>query len=190
MKDFKTTKVLTFEKLLSEILQNKNKIIAKELCILYNKCVGGNYNILTIKDENTFELTHYNKLKKEDNPNIHIGGYYELPTKKVVYIFRCNNVKREIHYKFENSKNYIATFEEVKKWKHLNINDFPNAKNPKVPYSFDLFFDIKRESDLKAAMQGKWYLNGLSYTDLIKTLKEYPNLYTRFKKYIFKENLE
>jgi len=63
-------------------------------------------------------------------------------------------------YKFKKTKGFRNFYEwgsskdsETKDWKRLNIDDFPESVDKTLPYSFDLFFDIKRMSQLRNAFR-------------------------------------
>ena len=54
---------------------------------------------------------------------------------------------------------------EILKWnERKDLKDFPNSKDPVLPYVFDLFFDLKRISDLKE------FIHERGETDDIKEL--------------------
>lgn len=48
-------------------------------------------------------------------------------------------------------KTFTVPNEHVLKWTLLNVNDFPHSKNPRLPYVFDLHWDVKRVSQLQYA---------------------------------------
>ena len=87
-----------------------------------------------------------------------IGIHYELPDGRIVYT--CGFSKKGpvpiITYFFDNdSGQHIVTGTEFQKWKpRRDLRDFPNARDPRLPYCFDLFWDIKYISQLKATVRG------------------------------------
>jgi hypothetical protein len=51
-----------------------------------------------------------------------------------------------------------VTYAEYWTWKHRrDLTDFPNAKDPLLPYVFDLFWDIKHLSELKRALANPYF---------------------------------
>lgn len=90
-------------------------------------------------------------LKKE--PDIYYGFFHELPDGRIAYAYGVNSVYREVYYNFndddDDNEKHTVSYEEYFTWKlRKDIYDFPNAKDPRLPYSFDLLFDIKRKSEL------------------------------------------
>ncbi len=86
-----------------------------------------------------------------------IGIHYELPDGSIVrtYGFGPDGIK----YYFDDGKGgRLATDEEFQTWKpRKDITDFPNASDPRLPYEFDLHWDIKYTSDLKEEVRGHRY---------------------------------
>jgi hypothetical protein len=62
---------------------------------------------------------------------------------------------------------------ETKDWVRLTLKDFPESVDNVLPYSFDLFFDIKRMSQLRKAF---------SYEDSEELLEMMKNHNIKFKK--------
>ena len=81
-------------------------------------------------------------------PDFIVGALYELPTGTIARSFGSG--PNGIQYYFDDSKGgRLASHEEVKAWKHrADLNDFPNARDPILPYVFDLEWDIKFRSEL------------------------------------------
>lgn len=80
-----------------------------------------------------------------------IGIHYELPDGRIVYTYGFNDVEKTVQYYFDDDKGgRTANYAELNKWKpRRDLKDFPNAKDPRLPYVFDLFWDIKYMSQLK-----------------------------------------
>ena len=88
-----------------------------------------------------------------------IGIYYELPNKKIAYVYGWDTRSKEISYYF-NGDNKIRSTSEKKwfTWKpRKDLKDFPNAKDPRLPYVFDLFWDLKYKSQLTYAISDESY---------------------------------
>jgi hypothetical protein len=150
MKNFKKEVTYTHVELcnlLSSFLieLNPNKTIS-----LYNNIFKNNDDI-EYKGNDTFILTKYAPMQKGESDHIVVGAYYKLPNNSISYIYGCHGLKREISYYFDDDEGgKKASFEKVKSWKiRKDLKDFPDAKDPKLPYVFDLFWDIKHESELK-----------------------------------------
>lgn len=83
-----------------------------------------------------------------------IGGFYQTP-RGIVRTYAWTG--GEILYYFDDDLRYSASPEEAKAWIHLpELRDFPNARDPLLPYDFDLCWDIKYLSDLKRELVGHW----------------------------------
>jgi len=82
-----------------------------------------------------------------------IGIYYELPNGKIVYThsYMGNGIKNTISYYFDDDEgSKTVDQDEFDTWKpRKDLKDFPNAKDPRLPYVFDLYWDIKYTSQLK-----------------------------------------
>jgi hypothetical protein len=87
--------------------------------------------------------------------NVNVGIFYELPDGRIVDTFAFDGRNKTISYRFDGGEELLASFEEVETWKPRNdLQDFPNASDPRLPHVFDLLFDIKRMSQLRSALGG------------------------------------
>ena len=78
--------------------------------------------------------------------SVHINRFFKKPTGAIIktYIFSDGRVGY-----YDNDKCCgDVSIEEYKTWELLDIADFPNARDPKLPYVFDLRWDLKYMSDL------------------------------------------
>jgi|688.fasta_scaffold143125_4 hypothetical protein len=95
-----------------------------------------------------------------------IGAYYELPDGKIAFTigWAHNDGQPIISYFFDDDSGcHIVTYEEFQAWKQrIDLRDFPNARDPRLPYVFDLFWDIKYTSQLKDVFKS----NSLPYEDI------------------------
>lgn len=84
-----------------------------------------------------------------------VGAYYELPCGKIAYTFGSNTEK--VSYRFEQGPSLSISHQEVlDTWtRRDDLRDFPNAIDPRLPYVFDLFWDIKYTSELKEVLRSK-----------------------------------
>jgi len=98
-----------------------------------------------------------NIVKQLNKMNQTIGIYYELPDGKIVYTYRYmrNGIKNTISYYFDdNEGSKTVDQDEFDTWKpRKDLKDFPNAKDPRLPYVFDLYWDIKYTSQLKQKLR-------------------------------------
>jgi hypothetical protein len=103
---------------------------------------------------------------KSKNDDIVVGIFYEMPDGRIVKTFGFNNIDKTVSYYLDDDKGTrLVPFYEIKtKWKpRRDLRDFPNARDPRLPYVFDLFWDIKHISQLKRAIE-----EGHEYLDEIK----------------------
>jgi hypothetical protein len=87
-----------------------------------------------------------------------IGCYYETPfgivftyaiSAEYISWFKIRKTKR-----FNNIYQHGCTKKtDTNKWIRKELEDFPDSADPILPYSFDLFFDIKRMSQLRHAFK-------------------------------------
>lgn len=80
-----------------------------------------------------------------------VGAHYELPDGRIVRTFGYNGIKKTLSYYFDDGKGgRTVTLDVFNTWKiRRDLKDFPNARDPLLPYVFDLLWDIKYTSDLK-----------------------------------------
>jgi hypothetical protein len=150
-----------------ELLTNKLKELNKEALkkLFFKYCIESSYEEIQLKND-TFELVTYKPMQPGESDHIVAGIYYELPDKSICTIFGANSIRREVRYCFEDGTVKVASYKEVKQWKpRRDLHDWPNAKDPKLPYIFDLYWDMKRISDLKRALR-----NGHKDLEYIKRL--------------------
>jgi hypothetical protein len=92
-----------------------------------------------------------------------VGVFYSTPfgiVKTYGFTTKDDGQKYIIWYKLKKTKNFTNYYEQgstiakdTSTWNRLNISDFPDSVDPTLPYSFDLFFDIKSMSALRRAFQ-------------------------------------
>lgn len=91
-------------------------------------------------------------IQVQDCPVV-IGAYYKTD-KGVAYVYGGGS--GEIQYRYDDDKPSLnCTYNDASTWERLNIRDFPNARDPRLPYDFDLHFDIKYMSQLKMELAGQ-----------------------------------
>jgi hypothetical protein len=84
-----------------------------------------------------------------------IGAFYELPDGRIARTFGWDGKTREAAYYFDTDEpRRSANEEEIAAWvRRDDLTDFPNARDPRVPWNFDLHWDIKHLSELKRALR-------------------------------------
>lgn len=79
-----------------------------------------------------------------------IGLHYELPDGRIARTYGWGGLKRTVFYYFDDAHGgRTASEDEWTTWVlRDDLRDFPNAKDPRLPYSFDLVYDAKYRSQL------------------------------------------
>jgi hypothetical protein len=99
--------------------------------------------------EQLFERLYFEK-------QIVVGAFYELADGRIAYTNRANDRDKTVSYRLDDDNGgrteaYDTVFKE---WKpRPDLRDFPNARDPRLPYHFDLIWDIKYLSEVKAALR-------------------------------------
>jgi len=150
MEDFKKETTFTHLEVCDKINKALVYLTAEQLIDLHQKMFPSN-NDFEYRGHDEYVLIEYAPMKKGEGDHIVVGAYYELPDGKVAYIYGYHGLKRAVSYYFDDDHGGRSTsFEKVKSWKRRDeLKDFPNARDPKLPYVFDLLWDIKHESELK-----------------------------------------
>lgn len=83
-------------------------------------------------------------------PEIYVGSFFELKDGRLVKTYGANGTSKTVQF-YDNDRTYgSASYSEYAQWKRRpDLKDFPNARDPKLPYEFDLHYDVKYMSDLK-----------------------------------------
>ena len=86
--------------------------------------------------------------------HIIVGAFFETPDGRIARTYGASRLK--VMYYFDDGEGgREADQAEYQTWKIRNdLRDFPNARDPRLPYVFDLFWDIKYMSDLKRELDG------------------------------------
>jgi hypothetical protein len=89
--------------------------------------------------------------------NLTIGAFYELPDGGIARTYGWNGTLRTVWFHLDDGfGGHQATEEETATWKpRLDLQDFPEARDPMLPYDFDLSHDIKRRSELVRAFMNE-----------------------------------
>lgn len=85
-----------------------------------------------------------------------IGTFYELPCGKIARTFSSGPTGVGYYLDDGNPSKVISAQEIVESWLlRRDLKDFPQARDPILPYCFDLFWDIKYTSELKRVLASK-----------------------------------
>jgi len=86
--------------------------------------------------------------------DICVGIHYERPDGTIVKTFSCNTMTKLVGWRDDDTHEGEVSFDEFRNWKaRRDLKDFPNAKDPILPYDFDLIFDLKYTSQLKQVLK-------------------------------------
>lgn len=88
------------------------------------------------------------------NDHVTVGIFYEMPNGQIAYTYGFDDKKKVVSYRLDgDTTGRSVTYEEIKTWNpRPDLSDFPNASDPKLPYLFDLNWDIKYMSDLRRVL--------------------------------------
>lgn len=103
-------------------------------------------------------LRNYLMSALKTDSDIIIGAYYELDNGSIAYLVHWNGPAKTGEYKTDNGKKvsyHPVSLEQFQTWTvRRDLHDFPNASDPRLPYVFDLYWDLKYTSDLKRELAG------------------------------------
>lgn len=88
------------------------------------------------------------------NDHITVGIFYEMPNGQIAYTYGFDDRKKVVSYRLDgDTTGRVATYEEIKAWKpRFDLYDFPDSSDPKLPYIFDMNWDIRCTSDLRRVL--------------------------------------
>ena len=117
---------------------------------------------------------------------ITIGVFYEMSDGSIVKTTGWDGrVEEIISFYREGQDNETILKSETKDWKRrLDLKDFPNAKDPRLPYVFDLFWDLKYTSEIIELFNGElWWLEN-DILEIAEKLKEHGLAFLIPEKYL------
>jgi hypothetical protein len=81
--------------------------------------------------------------------DIVIGAFYEMPDGRITYVHGAGYGK--VRHSFDDGTPSAETpLEDTTTWtRRTDLRDYPNASDPRLPYDFDLLWDIKFLSQLR-----------------------------------------
>lgn len=85
-----------------------------------------------------------------------IGLFYELPDGRIALTSGWTSATGTVSYAFDDEVGLRSIHESlISDWKpRRDLSDFPNARDPRLPRDFDLYYDIKWLSQLRAELPG------------------------------------
>lgn len=84
-------------------------------------------------------------------PKLVIGGFCEFPDGRIASVIGWNSLEQSYQCRFENGQSIIVSkFDRHFIKSRADLFYFPDAKDPHLPYEFDMMYGIKNLSDLKA----------------------------------------
>jgi hypothetical protein len=89
---------------------------------------------------------------------INIGRFYELPDGRIAFAFGWDAKSKNVRYRFDDDSgsHSVLSTELIDTWRpRLDLEDFPNARDPRLPYVFDLIWDVKTRSALVSLLVDK-----------------------------------
>lgn len=89
-------------------------------------------------------------------PEIIVGAFYRRSQKPLDVVRTTGGSPGRIHGYDAKGKPFETTPEGMRSWTLLRANDFPHSPDPRLPYVFDLHWDVKYVSQLQhIAMRDK-----------------------------------
>ena len=101
-----------------------------------------------VSGDDCVELGEIKMMLKDD---LVIGLFYQDERGKVLRISGWNGQEMTVAYNYDDNfgRREIPLSEALASWtKRHDLEDFPDARDPRIPSSFDLFWDIKTRSEL------------------------------------------
>ena len=87
--------------------------------------------------------------KKRATTEVVIGAFYQRSENPLDVVFTVSGGRGVIHGYNVKMEAFSTTPEQVLAWTQLAVNDFPNSSDPRLPYAYDLHWDIKHVSQLR-----------------------------------------
>ncbi len=82
-------------------------------------------------------------------PEIIVGAFYRRSHKPLDVVRTTGGGPGRIHGYDAKGKPFETTPEGMRSWTLLRANDFPHSPDPRLPYVFDLHWDVKYVSQLQ-----------------------------------------
>lgn len=86
-----------------------------------------------------------------NSENNTVGIFYEKPDKTIVYTYGFNGKRKIVYCQEWDKDSYEMSYEEFQTLKpRRDLKQFPQDPDTRLPYVFDLYWDIKWLSELRA----------------------------------------
>ena len=91
------------------------------------------------------------KVYFDDGSEIVLGIFYQMPDGSIAYTCGWTGPDSEVRYYLDDGEGTrLVHVDEFRSWEpRPDLEDFPNARDPRVPYEFDLYWDVKTISGLR-----------------------------------------
>lgn len=84
--------------------------------------------------------------------HIRIGCFHESPEGRIAYAYGWDSTVL-LRFDDDTGTHKVSEADFLASWKHRpDLSDFPDARDPRLSYEFDLFWDIKTRSQLVARL--------------------------------------
>ena len=82
-------------------------------------------------------------------PDIVVGAFYQRSSKPLDVVRTTGAGPGGIHGYDAKGRTFNTTAEGMRHWTLLRANDFPHSPDPRLPYVYDLHWDVKYVSQLQ-----------------------------------------
>ena len=82
-------------------------------------------------------------------PDIVVGAFYQRSSKPLDVVRTTGAGPGGIHGYDAKGRAFNTTAEGMRNWTLLRANDFPHSPDPRLPYVYDLHWDVKYVSQLQ-----------------------------------------
>ena len=82
-------------------------------------------------------------------PDIVVGAFYQRSSKPLDVVRTTGAGPGGIHGYDAKGRTFNTTAEGMRNWTLLRANDFPHSPDPRLPYVYDLHWDVKYVSQLQ-----------------------------------------
>ena len=98
-------------------------------------------------------MVQYTMAKKSERlpapPDIVVGAFYQRSSKPLDVVRTTGAGPGGIHGYDAKGRTFNTTAEGMRNWTLLRANDFPHSPDPRLPYVYDLHWDVKYVSQLQ-----------------------------------------
>ena len=80
---------------------------------------------------------------KKSKIEVVIGAFHQRSANPTDVVFTVSGGGGSVHEYDARMKSFNVEDTTVLTWTALTVNDFPNSRDPRLPYIYDLHWDIK-----------------------------------------------